>query len=297
MTYHVPVLLNECLEGLAIKHDGTYVDVTFGGGGHSRAILDKLTDGKLAAFDQDEDAAKNAFADKNFIFIQQNFRHLKRYLRLYNLAPVDGILADLGVSSYQFDTAERGFSTRFDADLDMRMNRTEGITAAEILNTYSAQDLQRIFSEYGEVRNSKTLANTIIEARETAKIETIAQFKTMLQPLTHGNPNKYLAQVFQALRIEVNKEMEVLEQFLKEAIEVLAPKGRLVVISYHSLEDRMVKNFIKAGNISGEVEKDIFGRGEVPLKAVNKKPIEADEAELKRNPRSRSARLRIAEKL
>ena len=297
MNYHTPVLLNECLEGLAIKPQGVYVDVTFGGGGHSRAIMEKLTTGKLVAFDQDEDAAKNAWQDARFIFVQQNFMHLKRYLRLYDVIPVDGILADLGISSYQIDTAERGFSTRFDADLDMRMDRSEGITASEVLNTYSAAELQKVFSEYGEVRNSRTLANTIVEARQNDKIATIAQFKTLLEPLSKGNPNKYLAQVFQALRIEVNKELEVLEQLLKDAVEVLKPKGRLAVISYHSLEDRMVKNFIKAGNSSGVAEKDIYGNTSSPLKAVNKKPIEANAEELKRNPRSRSARLRIAEKL
>lgn len=297
MTYHVPVMLEECLDGLNINPEGTYVDVTFGGGGHSRAIVERLTTGKLVAFDQDEDAAKNAWQDNRLVFVQQNFRHLKRYLRLYSMIPVDGILADLGISSYQIDTAERGFSTRFDADLDMRMDRSEGITAADILNTYTATDLQRIFGEYGEVRNARTLAQTIVDARAAEPIKTIGQFKTILEPLSKGNPHKYLAQVFQALRIEVNKEMEALEQLLKDAVEVLKPEGRLVVLSYHSLEDRMVKNFIKAGNAEGQMEKDLFGRGNVPLAAVNRKPIEASAEELKKNPRSRSAKLRIAEKL
>jgi 16S rRNA (cytosine1402-N4)-methyltransferase len=290
-------MLKESIDALAIKPEGTYVDVTFGGGGHSRAIMNKLTTGKLVAFDQDEDAQENTWEDKRLIFVHQNFRYLKKYLRLYNLMPVDGILADLGVSSWQFDTAERGFSTRFDAPLDMRMDQSEGITAAEVLNTYTAAQLQRVFGEYGEVRNAKTLANMIVDARAVNEIKTIGEFKQILEPLTHGNPNKYLAQVFQALRIEVNKELEVLEQLLKDAVEVLGTGGRLAVISYHSLEDRLVKNFIKAGNASGVAEKDMYGRSEVPLKAVNRKPLEADAAELKRNPRGRSAKLRIAEKV
>ncbi|MDX2002661.1 MAG: 16S rRNA (cytosine(1402)-N(4))-methyltransferase RsmH [Chitinophagales bacterium] len=296
MSYHVPVMLKECIEALDIKPEGIYVDVTFGGGGHSRAIMERLSTGKLVAFDQDEDAKENTWEDNRLVFVHENFRYLKKYLRLYNLLPVDGILADLGISSYQIDTAKRGFSIRFDAALDMRMDQSSTLTAADVVNTYSAADLQELFSKYGEVRNARTLAQTIVEAREVAPIQTIEDFKRILEPLSKGNPMRYLAQVFQALRIEVNKELEVLEQLLKDATEVLAPKGRLVVLSYHSLEDRLVKNFIKAGNAEGVAEKDLYGKTEVPLVAVNRKPIEASTEEQKRNPRSRSAKLRIAEK-
>lgn len=298
MSYHVPVMLKECLDGLEIKSDGVYVDVTFGGGGHSRAILERLGEkGKLVAFDQDTDAAKNVWGDPRLIFIQQNFKHVKRYLKLNNLLPVDGILADLGVSSYQFDTAERGFSTRFNAALDMRMNQESEVTAATILNTYDAAELQRVFGEFGEVRNARTLAHAIVGARTVVPINTTADLLAIADPLSMGNVNRYMAQVFQALRIEVNKEMEVLEAFLQDAATCLKPGGRLVVMSYHSLEDRLVKNYIRAGNASGEPVRDIFGKSEIPLKAVNKKPIEANAEELKLNPRSRSARLRIAAKV
>ncbi len=297
MSYHVPVMLRECLDALEIKPDGTYVDVTFGGGGHSRAIMERLGErGKLVAFDQDTDAAKNVWNDPRLLFIQQNFKHLKRYLKLNNLLPVDGILADLGVSSYQFDTAERGFSTRFDAALDMRMDQDGELTAADILNTYDAAELQRVLGEYGEVRNARTLAHAIVDARAKAPINTTADLLAIADPLSMGNVNRYMAQLFQALRIEVNQEMEVLEAFLQDASACLKPGGRLVVMSYHSLEDRLVKNYIRAGNASGEPERDLFGRTEIPLKAVNKKPIEANEEELKLNPRSRSARLRVATK-
>ncbi|CAN5243475.1 16S rRNA (cytosine(1402)-N(4))-methyltransferase RsmH [soil metagenome] len=298
MSYHVPVMLRECLEGLDVKSDGVYVDVTFGGGGHSRAILERLGEkGKLVAFDQDTDAAKNVWGDPRLIFIQQNFQHVKRYLKLNNLLPVDGILADLGVSSYQFDTAERGFSTRFNAALDMRMDQESKVTAATILNTYDAAELQRVFGEYGEVRNARTLANAIVGARTVVPMNTTADLLAIADPLSMGNVNRYMAQVFQALRIEVNNEMEVLEAFLQDAAACLKPGGRLVVMSYHSLEDRLVKNYIRAGNASGEPVRDLFGRSEIPFKAVNKKPIEADAAELKLNPRSRSARLRVAAKV
>lgn len=297
MSYHVPVMLKECLEGLGIKPDGVYVDVTFGGGGHSRAILERLGEkGKLVAFDQDPDAAKNVWGDPRLIFIQQNFKHVKRYLKLNNLLPVDGILADLGVSSYQFDTAERGFSTRFNAALDMRMDQENEVTAATILNTYDAAELQRVFGEFGEVRNARTLANAIVGARTVVPMNTTADLLAIADPLSMGNVNRYMAQVFQALRIEVNKEMEVLEAFLQDAAACLKPGGRLVVMSYHSLEDRLVKNYIRAGNASGEPVRDLFGKSEIPFKPVNKKPIEANEDELKLNPRSRSARLRVAAK-
>lgn len=298
MSYHVPVMLKGSLEGLDIKPDGVYVDVTFGGGGHSRAILERLGEnGKLLAFDQDADAAKNVWNDPRLIFIPQNFEHLKRYLKLNNLTQVDGILADLGVSSYQFDTAERGFSTRFNAALDMRMDQDMKMTAADVLNNYSAEDLQRVLGEYGEVRNARTLANAIVGARTVVPMNTTADLLAVADPLSMGNVNRYMAQVFQALRIEVNKEMEVLEAFLSDAAACLKPGGRLVVISYHSLEDRLVKNYIRAGNASGEPERDVFGRADIPLKAITKKPIEADAEELKINPRSRSARMRVAVKV
>lgn len=298
MSYHVPVMLKGSLDGLEIKPDGVYVDVTFGGGGHSRAILERLGEnGKLLAFDQDADAAKNVWNDPRLIFIPQNFEHMKRFLKLNNLAQVDGILADLGVSSYQFDTAERGFSTRFNAALDMRMDHEMKMTAADVLNTYDAADLQRVFGEYGEVRNARTLANAIVGARNVVPMNTTADLLAIADPLSMGNVNRYMAQVFQALRIEVNKEMEVLKAFLQDAADCLKPGGRLVVISYHSLEDRLVKNYIRAGNASGEPVRDVFGKADIPLKAITKKPIEADTEELKINPRSRSARMRVAVKI
>ncbi len=295
--YHVPVMLNECLEGLNIKPDGVYVDVTFGGGGHSRAILEKLSpEGRLIGFDQDEDALKNVPNDERFIFVQANFAEIKRFLRLHGYKQVDGILADLGVSSYQFDTAERGFSFRFDAALDMRMNRNDTTTAATILNTASAADLQAIFSEYGEVRNSKTLAEAILENREIRPFQTINDLLMMLKPLVRGEEHKYLAQVFQALRIEVNQEMKVLQDFLHATEEVLKPGGRLVVLSYHSLEDRPVKNLLKTGNCAGELIQDFYGNIERPFKIITKKAVEATREEQKVNTRSRSAKLRIGAK-
>ncbi|CAG5012006.1 Ribosomal RNA small subunit methyltransferase H [Dyadobacter sp. CECT 9275] len=299
-SYHEPVMLSECLEGLNIRPDGMYVDVTFGGGGHSRAILDKLDTGKLFAFDQDPDAAKNAEALKEsgkLIFIASNFRHLKRYLKLYKADKVDGILADLGVSSHQINTPARGFSTRFDADLDMRMNPGTEKTAGEVLNHYSAASLQKIFGMYGEVQNAKTIAEAIYSTRHNNPIETINDLKQLLQRYApRHRENKYFAQVFQALRIEVNDELKVLEEFLEQVPEVLKPGGRLVVMSYHSLEDRLVKNFIQKGKFSGEVEKDFYGNEIKPLKAITRKPIEASAEEVARNPRARSAKLRIAEK-
>jgi len=296
--YHTPVMLKECLDGLNIKPDGIYVDVTFGGGGHSRAILEQLTTGKLYAFDQDADAKEQAkqIDDKNLIFVEANFRSIKQYLRLYGVKKVDGILADLGISSHQIDTPERGFSTRYDADLDMRMNQNAPISAKNIVNEYSIDDLHKILGMYGEIKNAKTAAQTIYTARLNRKIETINDLKGILQKLApRSKENKYFAQVFQALRIVVNEEMVVLEDFLKQTPEVLAPEGRLVVMAYHSLEDRLVKNFIRSGKFSGEVEKDLFGNDIKPLESVIRKAIEASPEEVEQNPRARSAKLRIAE--
>ncbi|PTX18746.1 16S rRNA (cytosine1402-N4)-methyltransferase [Pontibacter mucosus] len=299
MEYHRPVLLEESVEALAIKPDGIYVDVTFGGGGHSARILKELTTGKLYSFDQDSDAQEQSkrLEGPNFQFVRANFRDLKKYLRLYGVKKVDGILADLGVSSHQFDVPERGFSTRFDGPLDMRMNPDAGITAQEVLETYSEEQLHRIFGIYGEVKNAKTLARTVVEKRNRQPLETIAQFKQVISSCTpRGKENKYLAQVFQALRIEVNDEMKALEEMLEQAAEALKPGGRLSVISYHSLEDRMVKNFIAKGKFFGEVEKDLFGNEIKPLESVHRKPITPTEEELLQNSRSRSAKLRVAEK-
>jgi len=297
--YHVPVMLSECLEGLAIKPDGIYVDITFGGGGHSKAIMDQLETGHLYGFDQDEDAKANAegFDKSKFTFIQANFRHIKKFLRVHGVKKVDGILADLGVSSYQIDTAERGFSTRFDADLDMRMNRKGGLTAKDVVNTYSAQDLHKILGMYGEIKNAKTAAQAIEMSRVGAEIGTIDELKSVLNKVAPKFKEfKYFAQVFQALRIEVNEEMKALEEFLFQIPDLLNPGGRLVVMSYHSLEDRMVKNYTRSGYLDGHLEKDFFGNVLKPLEAVSRKPITASPAELERNPRSRSAKLRIAQK-
>lgn len=290
-------MLAECLEGLAIDPSGTYVDVTFGGGGHSKAILAKLTDGHLYSFDQDADARVQADAidSENFTFIQANFRSIKKYLRTFGVKRVDGILADLGISSHQIDTAERGFSTRFDADLDMRMDSRHGTTARQILNEYSAENLHKILGMYGELRNAKTVAQAIVNARSQAPLQTINQLKSCLNSLApRGKEHKFFAQLFQALRIEVNEEIAVLEEFLCQVPEVLNKDGRLVVMSYHSLEDRPVKNFIRTGKLHGDVEKDFFGNEQKPLTALNRKPIEANEAEVATNPRARSAKLRIA---
>lgn len=296
--YHVPVMLQECLDGLAIQSEGVYVDVTFGGGGHSRAILKQLgPQGRLLAFDQDAAAQQNIPADERFTFIDQNFKYLKNECRLHKAIPADGILADLGVSSHQFDQADRGFSIRFDADLDMRMDQEATLTAKIVLNTYTEEALHRIFGMYGEIQNAKTLAKTIVTARLNQSIETIDQFKQVIAKLIpRGKENKYLAQAFQALRIEVNQELEALQEFLEQSVEVLKPGGRLVVMSYHSLEDRLVKNFIAKGKFKGEVEKDFFGNEIKPLQAVNRKAITASEEEIKQNSRARSAKLRIAVK-
>lgn len=296
--YHIPVMLRECIEGLDIKPDGTYVDVTFGGGGHSKEILKHLgKNGRLLAFDQDADAQQNIPDDERFEFVDQNFRYLKNFCRLHNAVPVDGILADLGVSSYQFDQPERGFSIRFDAELDMRMNQSSELTAKTVVNTYAEADLHRIFGVYGEIQNAKSLARTIATARLNHEISTVAELKNAIQGLIpRGKENKYLAQVFQALRIEVNQELEALKDFLEQSAEVLAPGGRLVVMSYHSLEDRLVKNFIAKGKFSGEVEKDFYGNDQKPLEAVSRGAITASEEEIKNNNRARSAKLRIAVK-
>ena len=294
--YHVPVMLQECVEALAIQPDGVYVDVTFGGGGHSKEIIKHLSEeGMLVAFDQDADAQNNIIADDRFVFIDQNFRFLKNNLRAHDLLPVNGILADLGVSSHQFDVPERGFSTRFDADLDMRMDQSAGLTAKQVINEYPEDALHKIFGIYGEIQNAKSLAKTIVTARLTQQIITVADLKSAIVNLIpRGKENKYLAQVFQALRIEVNQEMEALKEFLAQTVDVLAPGGRLVVMSYHSLEDRLVKNFMAKGKFSGMVEKDFFGNEIKPFDLLVKKSVTASEEEITRNNRARSARLRIA---
>jgi 16S rRNA (cytosine1402-N4)-methyltransferase len=298
--YHEPVMLQQCLEGLAINPNGIYVDLTFGGGGHSKAILEKLTDGKLLGFDQDQDAEVNAESldHPGFEFVQANFRFVKKYLKLYRIKQVDGVLADLGVSSHQFNKAERGFSTRFDAELDMRMDQHAPVTAKQVINEYSEADLHKIFGLYGEVRNAKTLASAIVSARAASPINTIGELKDILGRFAkRGRENKYYAQVFQALRIEVNEELKALEEALLQMEEVIKPGGRLVVMSYHSLEDRLVKNYINKGKLDGEEEKDFYGNVLKPFKAINRKPITAEEEELELNNRARSAKLRIAEKL
>lgn len=297
--YHVPVLLKECMEGLNIKPNGVYVDVTFGGGGHSREILKHLNkDGVLISFDQDPDAQKNRIDDARFHFVDQNFSFLKNNLRLLGYRSVDGILADLGVSSHQFNEPDRGFSTRFESALDMRMDKQRSLTAAEVLNTYSEDRLHRIFGMYGEVKNAKSLAQAIVSSRVDRQIISLSDFKSVAEGLLpRGKENKYLAQVFQALRIEVNAEIEVLESFLMQAAEVIKPGGRLVVMSYHSLEDRPVKNFLAKGKFKGEVDKDFYGNEQKPFKVITRKAIVATEEELLLNSRSRSAKLRIGEKL
>jgi 16S rRNA (cytosine1402-N4)-methyltransferase len=300
MSYHQPVLLNDCLDGLNIKPDGVYVDVTFGGGGHSKAILEKLgANGKLFAFDQDKDAEKNVPADKRITFIPQNFMYMKNFLRMHEATQVDGILADLGVSSHQFDEAGRGFSIRFDANLDMRMNQQSELTAAKVLNEYEENDLRKIFREYGEVDNAGRLVKLIIEARALFPIKDTERFKEVIAPCTpkYNKEHQYLAKVFQALRIEVNNEIEVLREFLQQSLEVLKPGGRLVVMSYHSLEDRLVKNFMKSGNFEGEPVKDFYGNISRPFILITKKPVTPAAEEIEQNNRARSAKLRIAEKV
>ncbi len=295
--YHTPVLLHDCIEGLAIQPDGDYVDVTYGGGGHSREILKHLGKGRLFAFDQDVDAQENLISDDRLHFIRQNFQFLKNNLRLQGVRQVDGILADLGVSSHQFDEADRGFSTRFDAELDMRMDRDATLTAATVLQDYSKEELVRVFRQGTDIKHIPGLVDAIIRARS----EGVSTTEKLKAAIAHRTPERkkaqFLAQVFQAIRIEVNGELEVLARMLEQAIELLKPGGRLVVISYHSIEDRLVKRFIRAGNAEGELVKDFFGRATVPLKAINRKVIIPTEDEIEKNPRARSAKLRIAEKL
>lgn len=300
VSYHEPVLLAESVEGLNISPDGIYADVTFGGGGHSKSILKNLgKKGKLIAFDQDAEASVNVVDNAKLILVNHNFRYLKKFLRYYEALPIDGLLADLGVSSHQFDQAERGFSIRFDASLDMRMNKEQKLSALNVLQTYSAEQLQSIFSLYGEVHNAKTAAARIAEKRKEKAIATVGELKNVLEACTpKANENQYLAKIFQALRIEVNDELGALKEMLQQCTEVIRPGGRLVVISYHSLEDRLVKNFIQAGNFEGESSSDIYGNKEESVfRAVNKKPITASDEEIKRNPRARSAKLRIAERI
>lgn len=298
-TYHVPVLLNESIDGLALKPGGIYVDVTFGGGGHSREILSRLTGGaRLFSFDQDADAENNIPADaEGFTFVRSNFRYLKNWMRYYGIDHIDGLLADLGVSSHHFDDAERGFSFRFDAPLDMRMNKRAGMTAADILNTYDEEQLADVFYIYGELKNSRRIAAAVAKARTTKKIATTNDFMDIAAPLfKREREKKDMTKLFQALRIEVNHEMDALKEMLLAATELLAPEGRLSVITYHSLEDRIVKNIMKTGNAAGKVEQDFFGRIQTPFRLVNNKVITPSDEELERNPRSRSAKLRIAEK-
>ena len=297
--YHVPVLLNEVIDGLRINPDGIYVDCTFGGGGHSKAILEKLgARGKLVGFDQDADAKKNLPDDERLIFVSHNFRHLQRFLRLEGITAVDGIMADLGVSSHQFDEAERGFSTRHNAELDMRMDQRQTLTAFDVVNTYTEQRLHKLFEQYGEVTNAKTLAKTIVQVRSTTSLKTIDSFKNALREIVKGNPNKYFAQVFHALRIEVNDELGALKEMLQQIPSLLKPGGRVAIITFHSLEDRLVKNFFRRGSFD-EPEENPFINTETinELMIVNRKPILPSEKELKQNPRSRSAKLRVAEKV
>lgn len=296
--YHIPVMLAQCTEGLAIDPNGIYVDVTFGGGGHSKEILKHLDKGHLYGFDQDSDALANAPEDSRFTFVQANFRDIKRYLRLYGVKQVDGILADLGISSHQIDEPSRGFSTRFSGNLDMRMNQSAALSAKEVLNTYEEGRLHKILGIYGEVKNAKTLAQAIVAERAARPFETTEGFTAFLKKFApRGKEYKYFAQVFQALRIEVNDEMGALEEMLLSAVELLKPQGRLVVMSYHSLEDRLVKNLITKGKFQGEVEKDFYGNLIRPLEPVSRGAIVADEVEVAANPRARSAKLRIAKKI
>jgi 16S rRNA (cytosine1402-N4)-methyltransferase len=296
-TYHVPVLLKESVDGLNILPGGIYVDVTYGGGGHSKAILTRLEKGKLYGFDQDNDAEKNVLPDGKFTFVRSNFRYLSNFMDWHGVKEIDGLLADLGVSWHHFDDKTRGFSFRFDGNLDMRMNKRAGKTAAEILNTYSEEALADVFYLYGELRSSRAIARAVAQARNQKVIQTVPDFLDILRPFfSREKEKKYLAQAFQALRIETNGEMEALKEMLLQALELLKPGGRLVVITYHSLEDRLVKNFFKTGNFEGKVEKDFYGNVETPFRPINNKVIVPDEAEIERNPRSRSAKLRIVEK-
>ena len=296
--YHIPVLLDQSVDGLNVKPDGVYVDVTYGGGGHSRKILERLRGGRLIAFDQDVDAALNVPVDERLVFVQHNFKYLRQFLDYYGYERVDGVLADLGVSSHDFDVAERGFSFRFEGLLDMRMNQTSRLTAAIVVNEYPEDELRRLFQNFGELKNSRKTASVIVAARSQKLITTTKELCEVLGVLVPQKASsKYLAQVFQALRIEVNRELDVLRDFLSDAAEVIKPGGRLVVISYHSLEDRLVKNYIQKGDFDGEVEKDFFGNVQLKFRPVGKKMVVPDENEIARNPRARSAKLRIAEKI
>lgn len=296
--YHNPVMLQECIEGLQINPNGIYVDVTFGGGGHSKLILDQLEGGHLYAFDQDSDAKRNIPEGSRFTLIHENFRHLKNFLRLHGVKKIDGLLADLGVSSHQFDTAERGFSTRFDGPIDGRMDQRGSITGSQILNTYELLELTNMFRLYGELKNAHKISHHIINTREEKPFDTIQNLKDSLLKLAPRNrENKFFAQVFQALRIEVNQELEALKEMLEQCSQIMNPHGRLVILSYHSLEDRIAKNFIKTGNVQGELHKDFYGKIENSWQAINRKPIMANEEEIENNSRARSARLRVAEKI
>lgn len=295
--YHNPVLLNECIEGLNIHPDGVYVDATFGSGGHSRKITEKLSTGKLIAFDQDQDSTRNLIEDQRFIFINENFRYLKNFLRFQGIHHIDGLLADLGISSWQIDQADRGFSTRLSGPLDMRMNRDQGISAGQVINEYSGEQLTHIFRSYGELENARKVSENILAARMDQPLQTTEELKNiLLKSAPRGKENQYLARVFQAIRIEVNEELEALKDLIKGATDMLNPGGRLVIISYHSLEDRLVKNFFKTGNFEGKAEKDFYGNLVSPLLPVNRKAIVPTDEEQSANPRSRSAKLRIAEK-
>jgi 16S rRNA (cytosine1402-N4)-methyltransferase len=297
--YHIPVLLDEVIDALNIQRDGIYVDCTFGGGGHAKAILQKIgATGKLVAFDQDDDARKNLPDDERIIFVPQNFRHLQRFLRLHNITAVDGIMADLGVSSHQFNEADRGFSIRFNAELDMRMDQRQTLTAFEVVNTYTEQRLHKLFEQYGEVTNSKTLAKKIVDVRSTTSLKTIDGFKNALREIVKGNPNKYFAQVFQALRIEVNDELGALKEMLEQIPSLLKPGGRVAIITFHSLEDRLVKNFFRRGSFDEPDENPFINTEPVnELKVITKKPVQPTDKEMKENSRSRSAKLRVAEKV
>ena len=297
--YHIPVMAHECVDALNLRPGGIYVDVTFGGGGHSRLILERAgsMDLRLFGFDQDEEARANALDDERFTFVAANFRHLRNYLRVHGVTRIDGLLADLGVSSHQFNQPERGFSYRFDAELDMRMGSAADRTAADIVNNYSADDLQKVLGEYGEVRNARTLAHAVVEARDRQPIQTIQEFLNVLDPWVRGNRARYLAQVFQALRIEVNDEIGALTDLFQQATDLLIPRnGRLVVLSYHSLEDRITKNFLKTGNAEGTVVKDFYGKIDRPYKVLTKKPVLPSAEEIQRNSRARSAKLRVGQR-
>ena len=298
MTYHDPVLLKECVDGLRIDPDGIYVDLTFGGGGHSREILKQLKGGHLYAFDQDKDAQMNLLQDERFTFIPHNFRYVRNFLKYFGAIPVDGVLADLGISSFQIDEPSRGFSTRADGPLDMRMSEGMELTARTIINEYAVEELSRIFRENADLKEAWKLSKTIVSARKKESIETIEQFKAVILPIAQrGKENSFLSRVFQAIRIEVNQEMVALQEMLMQMPNVLAEGGRLVVISYHSLEDRLVKNLVRSGNLDGKLEKDFYGKPQVPFHQISRKPIIPTDEEIERNPRARSAKLRIAERI